>query len=462
MSMLPRLKPENFYDLVVEVAIVRPGPIQGGMVHPYLQRRDNPELVEYPSPALKEVLKRTLGVPLFQEQAMQIAIVGAGFTDAEADQLRRAMATFRHTGQVVHFRQRFIAGMLHNDYPLEFAERCFDQIEGFGEYGFPESHAASFAILVYASAWIKCFHPDVFCAAILNSQPMGFYKPAQLVRDARDHGVEIRPADVNYSDWDCTLEPKCDGTHAVRLGLRLIQGTSEEQITGKLMKKRGGGYDDPHDLCRRSGMDLAMLERLAEGDAFGSMGLDRRAALWMVKGLRSVDEALLAATGADGDLFGAEARITLPPMSLPEQVAEDYTATGLSLKAHPLLFFRRALTERHVITATQHREKRRAGRQVQVAGLVLTRQRPGTANGVMFLTLEDETGPVNVIVWPALFEAQRHIAMGARFLLVRGKLQRAGDVIHVVAEELEDLSPHLAKLRDDDNAELRVRSRDFH
>lgn len=388
---------------------------------------------------------------------MQIAIVGAGFTGAEADQLRRAMATFRHTGQVVNFRHRFIAGMVGNGYTLEFAERCFSQIEGFGEYGFPESHAASFAILVYASAWIKCFHPDVFCAAILNSQPMGFYQPAQLVRDARDHGVEVRPADVNHSDWDCTLEPAGD-THAVRLGLRLIQGMHEDEA-GRLMKQRGSGYTDPHDLWRRSRMDLSMLERLAEGDAFGSMRLDRRAALWAVRGLRGVDQGFMATTV---DLFSSEPGVSLARTPLPEQVADDYASTGLSLKAHPIRFFRRALTERQVITAAQHREKRRAGRAVQVAGLVLTRQRPGTANGVLFLTLEDETGPMNVIVWKALFEERRPIAMGARFLLVRGKLQRAGDVIHVVAEDLEDLSPHLAKLRDDTNPELRVHSRDFH
>ena len=375
MSMLPRLKPQCFYDLVIEVAIVRPGPIQGDMVHPYLRRRDGIDREHYPSPhpahgpadELKDVLKRTLGVPLFQEQAMQIAITAAKFTPDEADGLRRAMATFRHTGNVHLFRDKFITGMTARGYDRDFAENCFGQIEGFGEYGFPESHAASFALLVYASAWIKCRYPDVFCAAILNSQPMGFYQPAQLVRDARQHGVEIRAVDVNFSDWDCTLEPGADGRHAVRLGFRLIHGLNEDELK-KLIAARGNGFSSIERLAAIAGISRFTIERLAEADAFRSLGHDRRAALWAARrldviGIRTarqnasatVEGALpLLAPHLSDELF-PEPSVALPAMPLCEHVVEDYAATGLSLKEHPVRFFRDRLTTRGVMRNTELR-----------------------------------------------------------------------------------------------------------
>jgi error-prone DNA polymerase len=461
MSMLPRLKPRKFYDLVIEVAIVRPGPIQGDMVHPYLRRREGKESVDYPSPALRGVLEKTLGVPLFQEQAMQIAIVGAGFPPDKADKLRRAMATFRNNGTVHHFRADFIDGMIANGYSRDFAERCFSQIEGFGEYGFPESHAASFALLVYVSAWIKRFYPEVFCAALLNSQPMGFYQPAQLVRDARDHGVEVRPPDINHSDWDCTLEPASEGRDqacALRLGLRQIDGLAEAQARA-IVAARGAGYADIPTLWIRSGVPATMLERLAAADAFRSMGLDRRAALWAVKGLdggaldgkatRALPSRRPILRRPDcGDLF-AEPPVALPPMTLGEHVAEDYATTGLSLKAHPCAFFRERLQRRGVITSQEHRDTRLKDKRVSVAGLVLVRQRPGSAN-VTFLTLEDETGIINVVVWPKLFETNRRVIMSSRFLLVRGPIQREGLVIHVVAERFVDLTDELRQLSEGD------------
>jgi error-prone DNA polymerase len=462
MSMLPRLEPKCFYDLVIEVAIVRPGPIQGDMVHPYLRRRSGQDPVEYPSPELEAVLGKTLGVPLFQEQAMQIAIVAAGFTPGEADKLRRAMATFRHTGTIHTFRDKFIAGMVHRGYVRDFAERCFNQIEGFGEYGFPESHAASFALLVYVSAWIKCYYPDAFCAAILNSQPMGFYAPAQLVRDAREHGVKVRHPDVNASDWDCTLEPtEQAGRHAcaVRLGLRLISGLPEAEAQA-IVAARGEQYASVPELWTRSGVTISVLERLAGADTFRSLGLDRRQALWAVKGLdggihqarsgRATSSASpLLASNRSRDLFD-EQPVNLPPMSLAEHVVEDYTTLTLSLKAHPCAFFREELNRRGVISSRRHWDERLAGRRVTVGGLVLVRQRPGTAKGVIFLTLEDETGIVNVVVWPKVFAANRRTVMSARFLLVSGRIQREGLVIHVVAERFVDLSDELAGLSDPD------------
>jgi error-prone DNA polymerase len=475
MSMLPRLKPTKFYDLVIEVAIVRPGPIQGDMVHPYLRRRNYEEQVSYPSPELEAVLSKTKGVPLFQEQAMQIAIVAAGFSPDEADRLRRAMATFRHVGTIHTFREKFIAGMVRNSYDREFAERCFNQIEGFGDYGFPESHAASFALLVYVSAWIKRHHPEVFCAAILNSQPMGFYQPAQLVRDAREHGVEVRPPDVNLSDWDCTLEPVADGSahrRAVRLGLRLIGGLAEAQAKA-IVAKRDQGYVDARSLWIRSGVPVATLERLAVADAFRSLGLDRRAALWAVKGLDSDSPRPILTWSGSGDLF-AEPSVALSPTTPGEHVAEDYATTSLSLKAHPCAFFRSRLLRRGVITSREHRDERLKDRRVSVAGLVLVRQRPGTAKGVIFITLEDETGIVNVVVWSKVFEANRRIVMTSQFLLVRGRIQREGIVIHVVAEEFVDLTGELRRLRSDDPLPLLpqepaallperlLKSRDFH
>jgi error-prone DNA polymerase len=469
MSMLPRLKPQCFYDLVIEVAIVRPGPIQGDMVHPYLRRRDGIEKENYPSPdpahgpadELKDVLQRTLGVPLFQEQAMQIAITAAKFTPDEADGLRRAMATFRHNGTVHLFRDKFINGMTTRGYDSDFAENCFGQIEGFGEYGFPESHAASFALLVYASAWIKCRYPEVFCAAIINSQPMGFYQPAQLVRDARQHGVEIRAADVNCSDWDCTLEPGDHGTHAVRLGFRLIHGLNEDEIT-KLIAVRGNGFSSIERMAAVAGVSRFIIERLAEADAFRSLGLDRRAALWAARrlnvigahparrtGFTATEAALPLLTPHLSDELFPEETVALPAMPLSEHVVEDYVATGLSLKEHPVRFFRDRLTMLGALpNASLRNDDLRQDSRVTVAGLVLVRQRPGTAKGVIFMTLEDETDIANIIVWPKAFEKTRRIVMTARFLAVRGRLQRAGLVIHVVAENFVDLSAELPWLRD--------------
>ncbi|HEY3719897.1 MAG TPA: OB-fold nucleic acid binding domain-containing protein, partial [Roseiarcus sp.] len=470
MSMLPRLKPRSFYDLVIEVAIVRPGPIQGDMVHPYLRRRQGLEAVNYESPALEAVLVRTLGVPLFQEQAMKIAIVAAGFTPAEADRLRRAMATFRRVGTIATFQAKMVEGMAAKGYDREFAERCFRQIEGFGEYGFPESHAASFALLVYASCWMKCRYPDVFLAAMLNSQPLGFYAPAQLVRDGREHGVEVREVDVNLSDWDCTLEEQnpspalrekgklhprhasmadhIRSAHAVRLGLRQIIGAREEEMR-KLVEARGTGYDSVRDLWLRGGISLAALERLADADAFRSLGLDRREALWAVRALNRVgdqDDLPLFAHNRPGPDEEPDAK--LPPMPLGAHVVEDYRRLSLSLKAHPVAFMRARLTQRG-IKRSDALGRITSGERIVVAGLVLVRQRPGTSKGVIFMTLEDETGVANIIVWPKAFERLRAIVIGARFVAVSGKLQNEIGVIHIIAERMEDLTPMLGQLSDE-------------
>jgi error-prone DNA polymerase len=449
MSMLPRLKPRGFYDLVIEVAIVRPGPIQGDMVHPYLRRRNGEEKVDYPSAALRAVLGKTLGVPLFQEQAMKIAIVAAGFTPSEADRLRRAMATFRQVGTIHTFRDKLIEGMAARGYERDFAERCFRQIEGFGTYGFPESHAASFALLVYVSAWLKCHHPAVFAAALLNSQPMGFYAPAQIIRDAREHGVEVRAVDVNDSDWDCTLEPGAKGPDglALRLGLRQIKGLSEVDARA-LVAARGNGYGDPRALWRRAGIGAGALEALARADAFRDMGLDRREALWAVKALppgRSAAPLPLFAA-ARAEELGEEPAVALPAMSLGEHVVDDYAALRFSLKAHPLSFLRAGL-EAEGIVETARLADLPNGKRLKVAGLVIVRQRPGTAKGVIFATLEDETGIANVIVWPDVFARYRPVVLGASLLCVEGPLQREGLVIHVIAQRLTDLSPRLAALK---------------
>jgi error-prone DNA polymerase len=481
MSMLPRLKPKEFYDLVIEVAIVRPGPIQGDMVHPYLQRRDalkqgiepvypSPHPSEGPADELKEVLKRTLGVPLFQEQAMQIAITAAEFTPAEADGLRRAMATFRHTGRVHLYKEKFIERMTARGYDPAFTKKCFSQIEGFGEYGFPESHAASFALLAYASSYLKCHYPEAFCAAILNSQPMGFYQPAQLVRDAREHGVEVRAVDANHSAWDCTLEEIQPGNgedskwqFAVRLGFRQISGLNEDELKN-LIAHRGNGYASIERLAAIAGISRFTIERLAEADAFRSMGLDRRAALWSARRLDMIGaksrrkkedvtvhhELPLLVPHMSDDLF-PEPPVALPPMSLGEHVVEDYVATGLSLKRHPVAFFRDRLTGIGAIANTRLREESLAQDQyVTVAGLVLIRQMPGTAKGVVFMTIEDETGIANIIVWPAMLKKFRRIVMTSRFVAVRGRLQRAGLVIHVVAQDFMDLGADLRRLSDGD------------
>ena len=458
MSMLPRLKPRGFYDLVIEVAIVRPGPIQGDMVHPYLRRRSGEEKVDYPSEALRAVLGKTLGVPLFQEQAMKIAIVAAGFTPSEADGLRRAMATFRHVGTIHTFEQKLIEGMVARGYDRDFAARCFRQIEGFGNYGFPESHAASFALLVYLSAWLKCHHPAVFAAALLNSQPMGFYAPAQIIRDAREHGVELRAVDVNESDRDCTLEPGAEGPDglALRLGLRQVKGLAAAGAEA-LMAARGNGYADPAALRRRANLGAKALEALARADAFRSMGLTRREALWAVKGLppsaksdaksgaRSVASLpLFAAAGEDER--GPDPAVALPGMSLGEEVVEDYASLRFSLKAHPVSFLRARLAAEGMVETARLLELANGG-TVKVAGLVLVRQRPGTAKGVIFATLEDETGVANIIVWPDVFARCRKTVLAARLLGVEGPLQREGLVTHVIARRLFDLTPRLAALR---------------
>ena len=463
MSMLPRLKPRKFYDLVIEVAIVRPGPIQGDMVHPYLRRRQGKEPVVYPSKELEDVLGRTLGVPLFQEQAMKIAIVAAGFEPGEADRLRRAMATFRRVGTIHTFEKKMVDGMVARGYEEEFARRCFKQIEGFGEYGFPESHAASFALLVYVSCWLKAMFPDVFCAAILNSQPMGFYAPAQLVRDAREHGVEIVEPDINHSTWYSDLEEGAfDPTRihprhremegvirtrkAVRLGFHRIKGFSEED-GNQLVAMRGEGYRSVRDLWLRSGLPRAAIERLADADAFRSIGLDRRAALWAVRALdeKSAAERLPLFENASADLLEHEADVSLPIMPDGEHVIHDYKTMSHSLKAHPVSFLRQDFA-RLGIVPTAELDNIPNGRRVTVAGLVLVRQRPGSAKGVIFMTLEDETGIANAIVWQKVFGIYRPVVMGSRLVSVRGKLQKADGVIHVVAEHIENLTGHLSKL----------------
>jgi error-prone DNA polymerase len=548
MSMLPRLKPTTFYDLVIEVAIVRPGPIQGDMVHPYLQRRERlrqtSEEPDYPSPSpehgdkdeLKQVLKKTLGVPLFQEQAMRIAIVAAAFPAAKADRLRRAMATFKRVGTIDRFRDEFVGGMTRRGYPLDFAKRCFQQIEGFGEYGFPESHAASFALLVYASAWIKCHYPDVFAAALLNSQPMGFYAPAQIVRDAQEHGVEVRPVDVNFSDWDCSLEPlnpspeeggcrakrgglgewkrtemiphpaasgghppplgeglefvappvivpegllfrdvekggvkrdtpalhgemsarlhprhadmKDDifSTHAVRLGFRQVSGLSAAQAL-KIESVRGGGFDSVRDLWLRTSLPPAALEKLAKADTFRSLGLTRRDALWAVRALQRTGDKDDLPLFRRVKMPELEPDALLPPMPPGEQVIEDYRHLSLSLKAHPLSFLRADLNGKGILPHERLPDLA-SGTRVTIAGLVLVRQRPGDAKAI-FMTLEDETGIANTILWLRTFEMYRPVVLGARLISVTGMLQNEYGVIHVVVDHVEDLSALLHRLSAD-------------
>jgi error-prone DNA polymerase len=442
MSMLPRLKPRSFYDLVIEVAIVRPGPIQGDMVHPYLRRRSGEEPVVFPSPELQQVLGKTLGVPLFQEQAMKIAIVAAGFTPEEADGLRRAMATFRKIGIIHTYRDKMIEGMLARGYEPDFAERCFSQIEGFGTYGFPESHAASFALLVYVSAWIKRHYPAAFTAALLNSQPMGFYAPAQLVRDAGDHGVELRGVDVNASDWDGTLEPaERGGGFALRIGFRQIKGMPEA-AAHRLVERRGNGYPDPIALWRRGGVEPSALERLAEADAFRSMGLRRREALWALKGLGPAPLPLFAAAGEEE--IGAEPPVQIPQPTQGEEVLDDYRSMRLTLKQHPLVLLRGDPAFAEVTPAAGLKDHAEA--RVTVAGLVLVRQRPGTASGVIFATLEDETGVTNLIIWPKTFERYRREVLTSSLMRVEGRLQREGLVIHVIADRIDDLSQILRDL----------------
>ena len=445
MAMLPRLKPRSFYDLVIEVAIVRPGPIQGDMVHPYLRRREGKEPVSYPKPELEKVVGKTLGVSLFQEQAMRVAIECAGFSPGEADQLRRAMATFKFTGGVSHFRDKLVGGMVARGYDEAFALQTFTQLEGFGSYGFPESHAASFALLAYASSWLKCHHPDVFCAALLNSQPMGFYQPKEIVRDAKEHGVEIRPVCVNASRWDCTLEPLGDtGRFAVRLGLRQVRGLKETDAAQLVLARGDEPYTSVDDVWRRSGIGTGALDALARADAFApQLRQQRREAGWSIKALRDAPLPLFDHAGAPELNEPAPA---LKPMTEGREIIEDFSHVGLTLRRHPLALLREDLQGLGRVpckTAAGARD----GQFIKSAGLVLVRQMPGTAKGVMFMTIEDESGVANLVIWKTLYEKQRRIALSAHLIGVDGRIQREGDVVHLVAYQLHDLSGELAKLQ---------------
>jgi error-prone DNA polymerase len=457
MSMLPRLRPRCFYDLVIEVAIVRPGPIQGDMVHPYLRRRTGEEEVSYPRPEIAGVLAKTLGVPLFQEQAMQLAIVAAGFSPGEADQLRRAMAAWKRKGDAIQrFGEKFVKGMVGRGYSPDFAHRCFEQIKGFSEYGFPESHAASFALLVYVSAWLKRHHPAAFAAALLNSQPMGFYAPAQIVRDAREHGVEVRPIDVHHSDWDCTLEPAGRGGLCLRLGQRLVKGLRQRDAEAIAAAARAcGPFSSIEALRRASGVPVVALRRLAGADAYGSLGLDRQAALWHVRGLRDQDMPLFDGGGETGGCAGV-LRVELPAVVPSERVRHDYSSTGLSLKAHPVGLIRDSLDPQTVTPAGQLRDEGRwrHGGRIAVAGIVTCRQRPGTASGVVFMTLEDETGYANLIIRPHVYDRYRRAARHGTIVLARGRVERRGEVVHITVTRIESLD-HLQPA-------IEAHSRDFH
>jgi error-prone DNA polymerase len=465
MSMLPRLRPRCYYDLVIEVAIVRPGPIQGQMVHPYLRRRMGEEEVSYPNESIQKVLEKTLGVPIFQEQAMRLAVVAAGFTPGEADQLRRAMGAWRRPGVIDQFQRRLMKGMLQRGLSREFAERVVMQIRGFGEYGFPESHAASFALLVYVSAWLKHYYPAVFCAALINSQPMGFYAPAQLVRDARSHAIDVLPADVNFSDWECTLElpaagernqiasrcmPDGNARYSLRLGLRLLKGLAESQASAIIQARANGPFRSVDDFTRRTRLSPAVLMKLSEADAFTSLGLDRRNALWEALAQKRLTHPMplfesLAATNDDTDT-------PLPRMEILEQVFADYQATGLSLKAHPVGFYREHLDRLKVLTAAQLATLP-DDQIVRVAGLVILRQRPSTAKGITFVTLEDETGIANLVIHQKTWERFYPIARRSPAWIAHGRLQSKYSVIHVVVNQLEDLAKSLRQLN--------VKSRDF-
>ena len=462
MNMLPRLKPRTFYDLVIEVAIVRPGPIQGDMVHPYLRRRDGLEPEVYPSPGaahgpadeLRQILAKTKGVPLFQEQAMRIAMEAARFSDAEVNELRKSMATFRRVGTIGQLETKMVERMVERGYDLSFAERCFNQIKGFGEYGFPESHAASFAHLVYVSAWLKHHYPAAFACALLNSQPMGFYAPAQIVRDARDHGVEVRGVDINHSDWDCTLEERERDKPALRLGMRQIDGMNEAEALQIVQARRASRpetyplepipYSSVHDLWRRGRVRPTTLERLAAADTFRSVGLDRRQALWEVKAL-GAPEPLPLFAWSDTREMGEEPAVELPLMPLGEHVVNDYQTLRLSLKAHPMNLLRSGFMAERVMACGDLRTLEN-GARAAVAGLVLVRQRPGSAKGVVFMTIEDETGIANAVVWPKTLERFRKVVMTARLILIRGRIQRHEDIIHIVSAELVDRSDRLGHL----------------
>ncbi|WP_095011126.1 error-prone DNA polymerase [Tsuneonella mangrovi] len=470
MNMLPRLRPREFYDLVIQVAIVRPGPIQGDMVHPYLKRRRGAEQLVIPAPAprygppdeLSSILERTLGVPIFQEQAMKIALDAAKFSSAEANRLRKAMATFRSRGMVEELQDMMVGRMVARGYDPDFAQRCFNQIKGFGEYGFPESHAASFAHLVYVSSWLKCHFPAAFACALLNSQPMGFYAPAQIVRDAREHGVAVLAVDVNASEWDCTLEGdggsqagkgdsgRLDRDIGLRLGFRQVDGLPEH-IAARLVAEREahGPYRDVAELRDRAGLSPAHVERLASADCFGSLGLPRRQALWDARSLVAGRGLPLFAHAAAREEGAEITPIALPRMPLSEEVVADYQTTRISLKAHPLAFLRASLAERGFVRACDLRARKYRS-MVQVAGVVLIRQRPGSAKGVCFITLEDETGVINLVVWPDLKERQRKVVMGARLMEVRGRVEYDDEVIHVIAHHMNDASADLLRLSDDE------------
>ena len=472
MSMLPRLRPRCFYDLVIEVAIVRPGPIQGNMVHPYLRRRNGEEQVTYPSDEVRQVLEKTLGVPLFQEQAMRLAVVAAGFTPGEADQLRRAMGAWRRPGVIDKFHQKLIEGMRAKGFSDEYAEAIFNQIRGFGDYGFPESHAASFALLVYVSCWLKYHYPAAFTAALLNSQPLGFYAPAQLVRNAREHQVEVLPIDVNHSNWDCTLEIKRKATphsplathHSpLRLGFRMARGMSESHARRIEECRADGRFRSLDEFTRRTGLSRAVSTRLAKAGTFGSLELNRRQALWDALGQDQEELPLFdrcdsseneetQGKGVESQLCPRDAKVDLPPMSPAEKVLADYRSVGLSLDAHPMQFLRAGLDELGVARAEQLKVLPN-NRPVGVAGIVLVRQRPGTAKGITFVTLEDETGTANLIIRQDVWKRFRDAALGAQVLLAHGRLQRQGRVIHVIVTKLENLSNRMR--------ELTAKSRDF-
>ncbi len=449
MSMLPRLKPRCFYDLVIEVAIVRPGPIQGQMVHPYLAARENPSSVVYPNDEIRGVLQKTLGVPLFQEQAMRLAVVAAGFTPGEADQLRRAMAAWRRPGVIDRFRIKLLEGMAAKGLTGAFADQVFRQIRGFGEYGFPESHAASFALLVYASCYLKRHYPAAFCAALLNSQPMGFYAPAQLVADARKAGVTVLPVDVNRSDWDCTLENRCE----VRLGLCMVKGLSlEDGERVARLRYEDGPYHDLADFNRRVVCSASVLTILADADAFHSLSNDRRAAIWQSLAQEKTPRPAPLFADFDDD---EPVPVQLQAMEALEEVEADYHTTGLSLKAHPMSFVREQLDPHDCVTA-KSLQTLRDGRRVRVAGLVLMRQRPGTAKGITFVTIEDETGSINLVIFAEVWKRFHGVASACNAWVVEGKLENRKGVIHVIVSSLSDLNAQIQSLN------LRISSRDFH
>jgi error-prone DNA polymerase len=461
MSMLPRLRPRCFYDLVIEVAIVRPGPIQGDMVHPYLRRRDGTEPTEYPNEAIRTVLGKTLGVPLFQEQAMALAVVAAGFTPGEADQLRRAIAAWKRSGnQIARFGEKLIGGMRARGYGQRFAEQVFGQIQGFSGYGFPESHAASFAMLVYVSAWLKRHHPAAFTAALLNSQPMGFYAPAQLVRDAREHGVEVRPVDVLRSQWDCSLEDAA--SPALRLGLRMVSGLREEDGRAVVDAARAHGtFTSVEAIWRASGCSLHALRRLAAADAFAAMGVPRQQALWQVRALRDSDAPVLDEAAEQGATLFDMSPQPLPAVPPLQSVAADYAGAGLSLRDHPIRFLRESLARRGAVPCAALRaigEGRTPRPSASVAGLVLCRQRPSTASGIVFMTLEDESGIANLIIRPKTYERIRRIARGAMAVLAEGTVEHRSGVTHLVVRRMTDLGGELAALA---GGAIPQQSRDF-